>query len=87
MRAKPFMSTAVRMLRARWSLLLMAAVQESCPTAFKWLDVLDLILCRAGGRYSHRVGAPATVALLADDGCAEMLWVGERESVECLRRT
>ena len=49
--------------------------------------VLDLILCRAGERDSHRVGAPATVALLADDRGAEMLRVGERESVERLRRT
>lgn len=43
-----------------------------------------MILSRAGGRYSHGVGPPATVALLADDRCAEMLGVGERESVECL---
>lgn len=45
--------------------------------------------CFAGreDKYSHRVGASATVALLADDGCAEMLWVGEGESVEGLRRT
>lgn len=45
------------------------------------------VQCKAGGRYSHRVGAPATVALLSDDRCAEMLWVGEREPVQCLRRT
>ena len=51
------------------------------------LLVLDMILCRAGGRDSHWVGAPATVALLADDRGAEMLRVGERESVERLRRT
>lgn len=39
-----------------------------------------------GDKYSHRVGASAAVALLADDGCAEMLGVGEREPVERLRR-
>lgn len=38
-------------------------------------------------RYSHRVCSPAAVALLSDDRCAEVLGVGERESVECLHRT
>lgn len=37
------------------------------------------------GWYSHRVWSPTAVPLLADDGCAEVLGVGERESVKCLR--
>lgn len=40
---------------------------------------------RDGGRYSHWVRSSAAVALLADDRCAEVLGVGERESVECLQ--
>lgn len=38
-----------------------------------------------GRRYSHWVWSSAAVALLADDGCAEVLGVGERESVERLQ--
>ncbi len=41
---------------------------------------------RDGGRYSHRVWSSAAVALLPDDRCAEVLGVGERESVERLQR-
>lgn len=41
---------------------------------------------QTGGRYSHRIRSPAAVALLADDGRAEVLGVGEGESVERLRR-
>lgn len=83
MGAKSFIPAAVRMPRVRRSLLLRATLQKSCH---RW-GVLDLNFCRGEeGKYSHRVGASAAVALLADDGRAEMLWVGERESVERLRR-
>ena len=39
-----------------------------------------------GGQHSHRVWSSPAVALLADDRCAEVLGVGERESVKCLQR-
>lgn len=37
------------------------------------------------GRYSHWVRSSTAVSLLANDGCAEVLGVGEREPIKCLQ--
>lgn len=71
------------------SLFEMLVIDESIPPppagaphiltpGFKWP------LERGGGRHSHWVGPAAAVAFLADDGGAEMLGVGEGESVQGL---
>lgn len=65
--------------------------ENTFPLASQASDKMKLNMSAAGlstetsGWYSHRVWSPTAVPLLADDGCAEVLGVGERESVKCLR--
>lgn len=54
---------------------------------FDYVQDRRLCVCVCVWGYSHGVGPPSAVALLANDRRAEVLWVGEGESVEGLRRT
>lgn len=91
--SKSFISTAVSTLRAGRACFWWRRIgtENTFPLASQASDKMKLNMSAAGlstetrGRYSHRVWSPTTVPLLADDGCAEVLGVGERESVKCLR--